>query len=371
RISDVSEILTIIVRLYPQLQNIWIELAQSYEQEDKIGKAIKVWEELGELYPTSGAYAYELALAYGKRGWHKKALAYFERTVELDPHHAQAWMELIEFYDEAEDYAKIKQLRYRAAEAVKENRAGSLMLYAQVFVQYLEDKDEAAAESCLKAITGMLESDMQYTHEEREHAILDIIASIEAFESTEMFPYLRRIADLISDINADLRAYLDNLQRKMEIAALEEEGYADVLQNLLETIAKDCDCEKCLNNIVAMEASILYDLPGYIPQIMRLKEEQPNLYASHAAFFNEALITSDAKRLLYHRIKQLSKHGLQPLLMKASDRYADNSGQDPESEYNEELAAPEGPYRREEPKVGRNDPCPCGSGKKYKKCCGA
>jgi len=28
------------------------------------------------------------------------------------------------------------------------------------------------------------------------------------------------------------------------------------------------------------------------------------------------------------------------------------------------------PIRREAPKVGRNDPCPCGSGKKYKKCCG-
>ncbi len=26
---------------------------------------------------------------------------------------------------------------------------------------------------------------------------------------------------------------------------------------------------------------------------------------------------------------------------------------------------------RSEPKVGRNDPCPCGSGKKYKKCCGS
>ena len=26
-------------------------------------------------------------------------------------------------------------------------------------------------------------------------------------------------------------------------------------------------------------------------------------------------------------------------------------------------------YRREMPKVGRNDPCPCGSGKKYKNCC--
>ncbi len=28
------------------------------------------------------------------------------------------------------------------------------------------------------------------------------------------------------------------------------------------------------------------------------------------------------------------------------------------------------PVRRKSPKVGRNDPCPCGSGKKFKKCCG-
>ena len=28
------------------------------------------------------------------------------------------------------------------------------------------------------------------------------------------------------------------------------------------------------------------------------------------------------------------------------------------------------PYVKTEPKIGRNDPCPCGSGKKYKKCCG-
>ena len=28
------------------------------------------------------------------------------------------------------------------------------------------------------------------------------------------------------------------------------------------------------------------------------------------------------------------------------------------------------PERRPTPKVGRNDPCPCGSGKKFKRCCG-
>ncbi len=29
------------------------------------------------------------------------------------------------------------------------------------------------------------------------------------------------------------------------------------------------------------------------------------------------------------------------------------------------------PYVREQPKVGRNEPCVCGSGKKFKKCCGS
>ena len=36
-----------------------------------------------------------------------------------------------------------------------------------------------------------------------------------------------------------------------------------------------------------------------------------------------------------------------------------------------EAAAPKQPVHRTEEKVGRNDPCPCGSGKKYKKCHGA
>lgn len=35
-----------------------------------------------------------------------------------------------------------------------------------------------------------------------------------------------------------------------------------------------------------------------------------------------------------------------------------------------DITRPRTPQRRETPKVGRNDPCPCGSGKKYKACCG-
>jgi preprotein translocase subunit SecA len=43
-------------------------------------------------------------------------------------------------------------------------------------------------------------------------------------------------------------------------------------------------------------------------------------------------------------------------------------GPDCEHEHHHAAAVP---YRREEPKLGRNDPCWCGSGKKFKKCHGA
>jgi preprotein translocase subunit SecA len=35
-----------------------------------------------------------------------------------------------------------------------------------------------------------------------------------------------------------------------------------------------------------------------------------------------------------------------------------------------EIQIPKTPQRRDLPKVGRNDACPCGSGKKFKSCCG-
>ena len=42
---------------------------------------------------------------------------------------------------------------------------------------------------------------------------------------------------------------------------------------------------------------------------------------------------------------------------------------------NAEVQAKESPeiqitFKRDREKIGRNDPCPCGSGKKFKKCCG-
>ncbi|MCD4795365.1 MAG: DUF1186 domain-containing protein [Bacteroidales bacterium] len=51
------------------------------------------------------------------------------------------------------------------------------------------------------------------------------------------------------------------------------------------------------------------------------------------------------------------------------DLYRIHKKMNTDSEDNYYDSYEQGTYIREEEKIGRNDPCPCGSGKKYKKCC--
>lgn len=46
--------------------------------------------------------------------------------------------------------------------------------------------------------------------------------------------------------------------------------------------------------------------------------------------------------------------------------YDENSHEDEFDDIEEKIK----PIKKATPKIGRNDPCPCGSGKKYKHCCG-
>jgi len=77
--------------------------------------------------------------------------------------------------------------------------------------------------------------------------------------------------------------------------------------------------------------------------------------------------------------KKQSRHYRQKAVHETADAYS-LSASKAAAEQAKQGPAPESPLKpsggkvkpiaREVPKVGRNDPCPCGSGKKYKNCCG-
>ena len=348
-----------------------VELARSYEAEDKTGNAIKVWEDLCKLDPGNSFYLFELALSYNYRGWRNKSIERYEQIIAIDPGYVEAWIELIGCYSEAKNPDKVRQLVFESLDAIKEMRAGCVQLYTFAFLEHINDGARSAAEGCLQTIVDIVSSIKQYPHGECEMAMFAILTVVVEPDNADFICYLKQMVDLVPDLDDDIREAVEFTQFEIQLNKLEEEGYSVLFHDLLGTLldmnsddSDDSDDQDCLNDIMAMEANILMDLQGYRTQILRLKKDYPQLFALHSAFFNEALLTRDPDKLLYQRLKKLSRQGLVPELITADGVHLI----DDDAEIDDYQVTT---YRRDGPKTGRNDPCPCGSGKKYKKCCGA
>ncbi len=73
---------------------------------------------------------------------------------------------------------------------------------------------------------------------------------------------------------------------------------------------------------------------------------------------------------LLSTLPQSLRHGMLSGDLTLGGSAAEQAGQDDEDETVPERPKLDLAPKREQPRVGRNDPCPCGSGKKFKNCCG-
>ena len=76
-----------------------------------------------------------------------------------------------------------------------------------------------------------------------------------------------------------------------------------------------------------------------------------------------ATYEQDGETLEHHETSQFRKNDRGQWLFIDGDSHTHKAG---ESHHH----AKQQTVQREAPKIGRNDPCHCGSGKKFKKCCG-
>ena len=135
----------------------------------------------------------------------------------------------------------------------------------------------------------------------------------------------------------------------------------EILVGLTEFLLWD-DGER--NDRLALECYVVSQLPGIRSSIKVLRNDYPDCFELNQAFYLEALnerkidFLTEKYLAIYKRIK--------PLIDGNPDDEPDDE------DFYDDYADTEviKPFMRETPKIGRNDPCPCGSGKKYKKCCG-
>jgi curved DNA-binding protein CbpA len=352
--TQAAELYLAILQIHPKLPKVQEEYAWSLMDAGKNGKAMEVWEQLCEQEPTSAQYAMNLANFYDHRGWRKKALVEYQRALELDKDNPEYWAVFVNYYAKAQELDEARAVCQQAMATVGEKADMQLYLCAY---SLCEPEDLTSAEKYLLNILSLAEKNP--SDEEDLSMVVTVLLAIPLTpDRIQLYPIIKKLAGMLPRLDDEMRSNLEWSGRNFDIQSLEAKGFHDLFHDLFISLNNNFDDPEALNEKTAMECYLLSEPETFRPQLIRLKKEYPQLYDLHKAFFDEVMRTHNLEIMLHRRVKQLDKKNYRPV---------DTSGEEEDGWDSD----PVEPVHRESPKIGRNDPCPCGSGKKYKKCCGA
>ncbi|MDR2247188.1 MAG: DnaJ domain-containing protein [Treponema sp.] len=351
RHSEASDLYRKLLKRDPQSTRIKEEYAWSLDAEGKSGKVIQVWESLCTQEPDNPAYAKNLARTYENRGWHRKAVAQFRRALEIDAGDAECWSRLLQSMTWAGEEKEARQVCREALEAVGEH-CDYIPLYVHAFLLLARD-DQHAAEGYLQKILTLMRAGQITDTMNLHEAVFEMLQRFFNLGMMHLFPYVQEMADMLPDKGPIFLRDLERMRHIYLITTMAKRGFSDLLHDMVVSAVANIDDDDERQQRLVMEWLILDELHIHRPEIARLKKELPELYAMHKNFFDEVLRTHNPEKLIRERDTMMRK------LKARNPDWIDDDDEKPE------------PVRRADPKIGRNDPCPCGSGKKYKRCCGA
>lgn len=180
------------------------------------------------------------------------------------------------------------------------------------------------------------------------------------------------------DIEGNTEFVVERIKAAYDLKAAHENP--DILEDLERYII--------LNSIDRLWQEHLYEMDGLRESIgnYRYAQKDPLVEYKHAAYdmflglmdrikgevLNALFRTTTRPEEYGNFLKNLPQRLSRPDLLAGIDDTPAPAATDQETGGGKapQIQLPSAPVKRELPKVGRNDPCPCGSGKKYKQCCG-
>jgi tetratricopeptide (TPR) repeat protein len=351
----------LILKRHPELDKVREHYARALDGDKKTGKAIEAWEELCRRHPDNPAYAEELGFLYFDRGWVKKAHAEAERSLALDPTTITSWILLINSFikiaKKQEDVLhEVGTLAGEALEAVKDVKADEwqkIFLHSHAIIGD-GAKGISRVGGHLREIIRLIREGGRDGRTEGHEALEELLLYIPPEGLASFYPELKEMANLLPGLSNLTREKLETVRLGLEIEGLAKKKFPGIFSDLFRILNDDFEDEESALEIMAIELRLLDDKTAYEPHVRRLKADFPEIYALHGDFFNDFLRARDPEKMLSQRLKKY----------KQIKRRIGFEEEEPDPDMPETV-------RRSQPKVGRNDPCPCGSGKKYKHCCGA
>ena len=182
-----------------------------------------------------------------------------------------------------------------------------------------------------------------------------------------------------SELNENFRSEID----KLYVLKVKYEG-EEMVQRLLQYVKLttiDRLWQEHLYNMDSLREGIGLRAYGQTDPLIAYKQEAFTMFSEMMSNIKTDIVSSFFKVAMYVPKEEETRRKVPTQLIHqevsglemSSEEQMERAGQAQESRHG--AMRPEGaaltPVKRESEKIGRNDPCPCGSGKKYKKCCGA
>jgi uncharacterized protein len=188
--------------------------------------------------------------------------------------------------------------------------------------------------------------------EEKEDEVgrLTVPQSIEIV--TPIMDHYCHVTNALFEAPEAYRPYLAGCSNQLEAAALWADGFRVGISLEPDGWGPLFADEDALSLLVVI-LSLLRDED--LPEEMRAESPFRDMPADRRDRMRRAAV-----EMLSEIVPALHEHALGP----DEDDDPDDAALDDEG-----IEGPHDPFVRATPKVGRNDPCPCGSGKKHKKCC--
>ena len=358
-------------------------LGEAYLKNGNSGKALKIFEDLTEEHPGNAAFLRHLAHAYLKRGWHKKALTAYRGAIELDEDNLSLWMGLVSAYTKAEDYRSAKAALLEAINRGKSKEWAVVVLYFRLIEMDINLDDDADLDRHLEELTQLAEA--QEDIRDSAGWALRELAKMLVMEDREDLAYsvIQKVARILPNEASihELEVQLEQTLRLSEdMEDLEDddqitEDLTQLLRIYFNTAFRFEEKDAYNTICFIFERMLIQNIHDQFYSLKLLKKKYPRLYAVKPEFF-DALLDRNQRRGLSRRYEAEAYKHLDTAQTFFRSIHGDED-KDEEDIWEDETEAflweeeKVQPYVREQPKIGRNDPCPCGSGKKYKKCCGA
>lgn len=375
-------------------------LARLYLLNQNEGKAIKLLEELVKTNPDNWRYRKLLAWSYNCRGWRKKSLsacADLEKAGCVDWDFKIMYGAILSKLESSETVFRMLWSMFDDASTSLEFADADMVKGAWALL--CDHAEGYSPESCNELMQILIRFEAANMADPEDMVIIIQYAFFRFFTSPTQ-KYLKMDERLLGQISERLKDYADRnliskrdawllvvLEGKLESIRLHRDKrlHKDVFGNsdsvYMYGVASDQEkkngSEGGEEDFISPEIKVGFlgsqldfigDLPGIKKSFVIIKEEYPVYARALGGFLNE-ILTCSSRAFLLNKYEKLVKRAVreaEPFFGGMEDLFAEEHAEDM---FFDSFASEE-PYRRTSPKIGRNEPCPCGSGKKYKNCCG-